>query len=99
MARRVSAWRGVSAGARRANLVLMDDQLKPQCTWYGGELVVERGKITPRLDQALSQRYQYPRAAYATVKLPDTMRLTPELPAQACTVNAIKTALPGITLI
>ncbi|UWU95374.1 adenine deaminase [Bradyrhizobium sp. CB1015] len=90
---------GGLGGGRRADLVLMDDQLKPQCTWYGGELVVEQGKITPRLDQALSQRYQYPRAAYATVKVPQIMKLTPELPAKACTINAIKTALPGITLI
>lgn len=90
---------GGLGGGRRADLVLMDDQLKPQCTWYGGELVVEHGKITPRLDQALSQRYQYPKAAYATVKLPEKLKLTPELPAKACTVNAIRTALPGITLI
>jgi adenine deaminase len=90
---------GGLGGGRRADLVLMDDQLKPKCTWYGGELVVEHGKITPRLDAALSQRYQYPKAAYATVKLPEKIKLTPELPAQACTVNAIKTALPGITLI
>jgi adenine deaminase len=90
---------GGLGGGRRADLVLMDDQLKPQCTWYGGELVVENCKITPRLDQALSQRYQYPKAAYATVKLPAAMNLTPELPAKACTVNAIKTSLPGITLI
>ena len=90
---------GGLGGGRRADLVLMDDQLKPQSTWYGGELVVENRKITPRLDQALSQRYQYPKAAYVTVRLPETMKLTPELPAKACTVNAIKTALPGITLI
>ncbi|MEY9382792.1 adenine deaminase [Bradyrhizobium japonicum] len=90
---------GGLGGGRRADLVLMDDQLRPQCTWYGGELVVEHGKITELLDQALSQRYQYPKAAYATVKLPEKVKLTPELPAKACTVNAIKTALPGITLI
>jgi adenine deaminase len=90
---------GGLGGGRRADLVLMDDALKPQSTWYGGELVVEHGKITPRLDAALSQRYQYPKAAYATVKLPEKLRLTPEMPARACTVNAIKTALPGITLI
>ncbi|MBR0701474.1 amidohydrolase family protein [Bradyrhizobium diazoefficiens] len=90
---------GGLGGGRRADLVLMDDQLKPQCTWYGGELVVEHGKITDSLDRALSQRYQYPKAAYATVKLPEKVKLTPELPAKACTVNAIKTALPGITLI
>jgi adenine deaminase len=86
-------------GGRRADLVLMDDSLKPRCTWYGGELVVEHGKITPLLDQALSRRYQYPKAAYATVKLPAQVRLTPELPSKACTVHAIRTALPGITLI
>lgn len=90
---------GGLGGGRRADLVLMDDQLKPQSTWYGGELVVENRKITPRLDQALSQRYQYPDAAYVTIKLPEKLKLTPELPTKACTVNAIKTALPGITLI
>src|SRR5689334_25438906 len=74
---------GGLGGGRRADLVLMDDQLKPQCTWYGGELMVENRKITQRLDQALSQRYQYPRAAYATVKLPEKMKLTPALPAKA----------------
>ncbi|MDU6377586.1 MAG: amidohydrolase family protein, partial [Bradyrhizobium sp.] len=82
---------GGLGGGRRADLVLLDDGLKPQSTWYGGELVVENGKITPRLDQALSQRYQYPKAAYATVKLPAQVKLTPELPTKACTVNAIKT--------
>jgi adenine deaminase len=90
---------GGLGGGRRADLVLMDDNLKPQCTWYGGELVVENGKITPLLDQALSRRYQYPKAAYTTVKLPEKLKLTPELPTKICTVNAIKTALPGITLI
>ncbi|MGV7213270.1 adenine deaminase [Bradyrhizobium sp. UFLA05-112] len=90
---------GGLGGGRRADLVLMDDNLKPQCTWYGGELVVEKGKITELLDQALSQRYQYPKSAYATVKLPEQLTLVPELPAKACTVNAIKTALPGIMLI
>lgn len=90
---------GGLGGGRRADLVLMDDGLKPQCTWYGGELVVEHGKITPRLDSALSQRYHYPKAAYATVKLPAKLKLTPEMPAKPCTVNAIKTALPGITSI
>jgi adenine deaminase len=90
---------GGLGGGRRADLVLMDDGLKPRCTWYSGELVVEDGKITAQLDQALSQRYQYPKSAYATVKLPAQLKLTPELPAKACTVNVIKTALPGITLI
>jgi adenine deaminase len=90
---------GGLGGGRRADLVMMDDTLKPRSTWYGGELVVDNGKITRRLDQALSQRYHYPKAAYATVKLPERVRLTPPLPDRACTVNAIRTALPGITLI
>ncbi len=90
---------GGLGGGRRADLVLTDDTLKPQCTWYGGQLVVEKGKITPLLDAALSQRYQYPKAAYATVKLPEQVKLTPALPEKACTVHAIRTALPGITLI
>lgn len=89
---------GGLGGGRRADLVLMDDALKPQSTWYGGELVVDRGRITAVLDQALSHRYQYPKAAYATVKLPTEVKLTPELPARDCTVNAIRTELPGITL-
>lgn len=89
---------GGLGGGRRADLVLMDEALKPQSTWYGGELVVDRGRITAVLDQALSHRYRYPKAAYATVKLPTEIKLTPELPARDCTVNAIRTELPGITL-
>ncbi|WP_454631422.1 adenine deaminase [Bradyrhizobium cenepequi] len=90
---------GGLGGGRRADLVLLDDALKPQATWYGGECVVENGKITPLLDAALSKRYRYPQAAYSTVKLPEQVKLTPALPTEACTVNAIRTALPGITLI
>ena len=89
---------GGLGGGRRADLVLMDDDFKPRCTWYGGELVVQDRKITPRLDEALSNRYRYPAAAYATVTVPRDVRLTPELPTSPCTVNAIRTALPGITL-
>ncbi|MDI4233803.1 adenine deaminase C-terminal domain-containing protein [Bradyrhizobium sp. Arg237L] len=90
---------GGLGGGRRADLVLLDDSLKPHATWYGGECVVENGKITASLDAALSKRYRYPQAAYSTVKLPDKVKLTPALPTEACTVNAIRTALPGITLI
>lgn len=90
---------GGLGGGRRADLVLLDDALKPRSTWYGGKCVVEHGKITPLLDAALSKRYSYPRAAYSTVKLPEQVKLTPALPTEACTVNAIRTALPGITLI
>lgn len=82
---------------RRADLVLVNDALEVQNTWYGGELVVERKRITPVLERALSRRYRYPRAAYATVKLrARAVRLTPELPKQPVTANAIRLVPPGI---
>lgn len=89
---------GGLAPARRADLVLLNDDLVPQNTWYGGELVVEGRKITPLLDKALSKRYRYPKAAYETVKLAPKLQLTPELPAGPVTANTIRTALPGIIL-
>jgi adenine deaminase len=90
---------GGLAPARRADVVLLNDALEPQCTWYGGELVVKHRKITPLLDRALSKRYQYPRAAYETVKLPrKKLTLTPALPTAPVTANVIRTALPGIIL-
>ncbi len=89
---------GGLGGGRRADLVLLDDGFKPVNTWYGGELVVESGRITPLLDRALSTRYQYPEAAYHTVKLPKTIKLTPDLPTERVVAHTIKTELPGITL-
>ncbi|GEP11166.1 adenine deaminase [Methylobacterium gnaphalii] len=90
---------GGLGGGRRADLVLLDDDLVPQSTWYGGELVVEDRKPTARLEQALSRPYRYPQAAYQTMHLPDPLpALIPPLPAKACTVNAIRTTLPGIEL-
>jgi adenine deaminase len=89
---------GGFGGGRRADLVLLDDNYKPVNTWYGGELVVEAGRITPLLDAALSQRYHYPDAAYHTVKLPAQVKLVPELPTEPVTAHAIRTQLPGITL-
>ena len=89
---------GGLAPARRADIVLMNDDLVPQNTWYGGELVVEGRKITPILDKALSKRYRYPKAAYATIKLAPKLKLTPALPAGPVTANVIRTALPGIIL-
>jgi adenine deaminase len=82
--------------ARRADLVLLNDALEVQNTWYGGELVVERRKITARLEQALSRRYRYPAAAYRTIKLPKRVRLTPDLPKAAVTANVIRVVPPGI---
>jgi adenine deaminase len=89
---------GGLAPARRADIVLMNDDLVPQNTWYGGELVVEDRKVTPILDKALSKRYRYPKAAYQTVKVAPKLKLTPVLPAGSVTANVIRTALPGIIL-
>ena len=87
---------GGLAPARRADIVLLNDALEVQSTWFGGELVVERKKITPLLERALSKRYRYPRAAYATVKLPRKVTLTPPLPTGAVTANVIRLVPPGI---
>jgi adenine deaminase len=89
---------GGLGGGRRADLVLLDDDLNPVSTWYGGELVVDQKKITPVLDAALSNRWRYPDAAYHTVKLPKEIKLTPELPTEKIVANTIKTELPGIIL-
>jgi adenine deaminase len=89
---------GGLAPARRADIVLLNDALEPQNTWYGGELVVEHRKITPLLDKALSKRYRYPRAAYQTVKIAPKLKLTPAVPTTSVTANTIRTALPGIIL-
>ena len=88
---------GGLGGGRRADLVLVDDDLKVRNTWYGGALVVENRAITPLLDAALSRRYEYPKAAYATVKLARELKLVPAPPTEPCVANAIRTALPGIT--
>jgi adenine deaminase len=89
---------GGLGGGRRADLVLLTDDLKPVSTWYGGELVVDDRKITPVLEEALSKPYRYPEAAYKTVKLPKQVKLTPDLPTGKVTAHTIKTELPGITL-
>src|SRR5258708_4556370 len=89
---------GGMGGGRRADLVLLDDGYKPVNTWYGGELVVENGKITPLLDEALSTRYRYPDPAYHPVKTPEQVKLTPPLPTGTVVAHTIKTELPRITL-
>jgi adenine deaminase len=82
---------------RRADLVLLNDSLEVQNTWYAGELVVEDKQVTPLLDKTLSDdAYQYPAAAYQTVKLPEAPQLIPELPTGAGTLNLLRTELPGI---
>ncbi|MCM2439010.1 amidohydrolase family protein [Agrobacterium vitis] len=89
---------GGLGGGRRADLVLLNDDLEPVSTWYGGELVVDHKKITPVLDAALSSRWRYPDAAYHTVKLPEVVKLTPDLPNSKVIANTIRTELPGIIL-
>ncbi|AHF90611.1 adenine deaminase [Opitutaceae bacterium TAV5] len=89
---------GGIAPARRADLVLLNDALEPQCTWYGGELVVKNRKITPLLEAALSRPYRYPRAAYRTIRTGRRKPLVPPLPKGPVTANVIRTALPGIIL-
>lgn len=81
---------------RRADLVLVNEALEVQNTWYGGELMVERRKVTPALERALTRRYRYPRAAYATVKVPAKVKLIPELPKKPVVANAIRLVPPGI---
>jgi adenine deaminase len=89
---------GGLAPARRADVVLMNDALEPQCTWYGGELVVKNKRVMPVLEAALSKPYRYPRAAYNTVKLPRAPKLVPALPTTPVDANVIRTELPGIIL-
>ncbi|WP_332687363.1 adenine deaminase C-terminal domain-containing protein, partial [Devosia sp.] len=89
---------GGLGGGRRADLVLLDDSMKPQSTWYGGELVVDDRKVTPLLEATLNQRYRYPEAAYNTVHLPKARKLVPELPTEPVTANAVGIEMPGIVL-
>lgn len=89
---------GGLGGGRRADLVLLDDTMKPVSTWYGGELVVDDRKVTPLLEATLNQRYRYPEAAYNTVHLPKARKLVPELPTEPVIANAIGIEMPGIVL-
>ena len=82
---------------RRADLVLINDDLEVQNTWFGGELVVEDKSVTACLDEILTEdRYQYPKPAYQTVSLPNNPKLIPKLPKEAGKLNCIRTELPGI---
>jgi adenine deaminase len=89
---------GGLAPSRRADMVLLNDALEPQCTWYGGAMVVRDRKPTPLLERALTRRYRYPRAAYQTVKLPARPVLVPELPKGPVLANVIRTARRQIVL-
>jgi adenine deaminase len=91
---------GALGHSRRADIVLLNDELMPQSTWYGGVLAVDHRRITSELDaQFAGERYVYPKRAYETVTIPEGLTLTPTLPREPVTVNAIRTELPGIVLI
>jgi adenine deaminase len=83
--------------SRRADLVLLNDALEVQNTWYGGELAVEDKKVTPLLDEALSQRYRYPQRALRTLHVSDEYVLLPSLPAQTTKAHVI--ALSGSSIV
>ena len=89
---------GALGHSRRADIVMLDDDLKVINTWLGGELVVEDKKITSLLDEQLSNhRYKYPNEAYQTVKLPHKINYLPKIPKEdKFKINVIKTKLPGI---
>ena len=89
---------GALGHSRRADIIMLNDNLEVQNTWFGGKLVVENKKITSILDQQLSNsRYKYPIKAYQTIKLPDNYKLIPEIPIKKnFKINVIKTELPGI---
>mgnify|MGYP001196457117 FL=1 len=89
---------GALGHSRRADIVMLDDNLNVHNTWLGGELVVKNKKITLKLEQQLeSKRYKYPNRAYNTVIIPNEYKLIPEIPnKENLKVNIIKTELPGI---
>ena len=91
---------GGLGNGRRADIVLLNDALEVQNTWYGGQLMVEQKQITPLLEEQLEKhRYRYPPAAYQTVKLPQTYRLVPELPHGRVRANVIQVVPPGIVTV
>jgi adenine deaminase len=89
---------GALGNSRRADIIMIDDNLKVHNTWLGGELVVENKKITSVLDDQLTnKRYQYPSKAYNTVHLPPKVKMIPDLPSKKLfKINVIRTQLPGI---
>ncbi len=88
---------GALGHSRRADIVLLDDDLRVRNTWYGGELMVEDRRVTSILESQLEAgRYVYPPAAYHTVRVPMGVQLVPELPKEPTWANVIRVALPGI---
>ena len=89
---------GALGHSRRADVIMLDDNLNVYNTWLGGQLVVENKKITPLLDKQLSDnRYLYPQKAYKTIIIPKQISLVPSIPdKENFKINVIKTKLPGI---
>jgi adenine deaminase len=89
---------GALGHSRRADIIMVDDDLNVHNTWLGGELVVEDKKITNVLDKQLTNnRFKYPSKAYNTVHLPDNIDMTPEMPKKSeFKINVIRAQLPGI---
>jgi len=83
---------------RRADLVMLNDALEVQNTWYGGVLVVENKKITSVLDRALSKPYHYPKEVAGTVRIPRTLKLVPELPVTEVVAKVIGVGAPSAGL-
>ena len=89
---------GALGHSRRADIVMLDDNMEVQNTWLGGQLVVEKKKITSLLDDQLSkQRYRYPDQAYNTINIVNDINYLPEIPKKKkFKINVIRTELPGI---
>ena len=89
---------GALGHSRRADIVMLDDNMEVQNTWLGGQLVVEKKKITSLLDYQLSkQRYRYPTQAYNTINIVNVINYLPEIPKKKkFKINVIRTELPGI---
>ena len=89
---------GALGHSRRADIVMVDENLNVINTWVGGVLLVENKKITSLLDEQLThQRYKYPKEAFNTVKIPKNIKYIPKIPDEDhFNINIIKTHLPGI---
>ena len=89
---------GALGHSRRADIVMVDDNLTVHNTWLGGQLVVENKKITSTLDEQLTHnRYKYPAKAYNTINLPKNIQMIPDIPKEKdLKINVIRTQLPGI---
>ncbi|MDQ8187776.1 adenine deaminase C-terminal domain-containing protein [Pelagicoccus sp. SDUM812002] len=91
---------GALGSGRRADILLLNDDYEVQNTWYGGELVVEEGKVTPELDRQLSEnRYVYPKKAYETVTFSDALQIAASPATMKSRVNVLRTELPGIVTV